>query len=163
MLQILSSVSFNLYLGTLGWWTLVWVCLISHFWMRTCLNKLSCLVSMIFSLVLWISCKLWSDIHISIAPWFSGWISWCPLCAHLRHMCADGLVLKHYGGVQINCRHGNWWWWNLYLYIWSSLVLIPVWFRISIWCCILGLTWNLYSLIFCVGKGSHWQRSAVDV
>ena len=89
-----SSVYCNLDSGTLGWWPLGWGRLISHFCMGTYLNKLSYLVPGILSLILWISCKVWSEIHISFTTWFYGWISWCTRCDHLRHMCVDGVVLK---------------------------------------------------------------------
>ena len=39
-------------------------------------------------------CKIWSDIHISLSPLLYRWISRCPICDHLRHMCVDGMVLK---------------------------------------------------------------------
>ena len=111
--------------------------------MVTCLNKLSCLVQEISSLVLWIYWRLWSDIHILLATWFSGWISRCPWCAHLRRMCEGGMVQKNREGVQIHYFHGNMWWWNLYIYIWSSISLIPIWFMIS-----LSLAWTDLKYIF---------------
>ena len=155
MLRMWFSFYCNLDLRTLVYWTMGWGCLISHFWMGTCLNKLSCLVQRISSLVLWISCKVWSDIQTSLAPWFPRRISRCPRCAHLRHICANELILKNIEGVQFHCCHGNWWWWNLYLYIWSSLAFIPIWFHILLFFCMLGLMWNISSLILCVWKGSH--------
>ena len=157
MLQMWYPVYCNLNLGTLGWRPLVRACLWSHFWIVTCLNKLSCLVPRILSLMFWTSCKIWSEIHISLASWLSGYISRCTRCVHLWCMCADRLVLKNCEDVQINCFNGNWWWWNLYLYIWSSIYSIPIWFRIFLFCCMLRLTYNISSLILRVGKGSHWQ------
>ena len=158
MLQMWSSVYCNMDLGTLERCTLVCGRLIYHFCMGTRLNKLSCIVPRILSLILWIYCKVWGDIHISISCWFSKWISRCPQCAYSRRMFADGLVLKNSEGVQLRCRHGNRLLWNLYLYIWSSLTLTPIWFRIFLCCCMLGLTWNISCLILCVVNGSHWQR-----
>ena len=108
--------------------------------------------------MLWIYCRVWSDIHILLGPLFSGWISRCLRCAHLWSMCAGGLVLKNCEGVQINFLQENLWWWNLYLYIWSSFALIPIWFWIFLCCCMLVLTRNMSSLILCAGKCSHSQR-----
>ena len=147
-----------MYLGTLGWWLLVLGRLISHFWMGTRLNKLSCLVPEIFSLILWICCRVCSYIHFLLATWLSVWISWCTWCAHLRRMCAGWLVLKNCEGAQINFCHGNMWWLNLYPYILSSLALIPIWSQISLCCCMLVITWNISSFIFCLGNVSHLQR-----
>ena len=68
--------------------------------------------------------KVYSDIHISISPWFSGWIYQCPRCDRLRRLCVDGMVLKNHEGAQIHYCHINKRRWNLYLYTWYSLGLI---------------------------------------
>ena len=94
MLQMWSSVYFNLDLGTLVWCPLGWGCLISKFWIGSCLNKLSRLVPRIESLFLWIYCKVWSKIQISLAPWFSIWIYLCLWFAHLWHIGADAKLFK---------------------------------------------------------------------
>ena len=144
-------------LGTLRLWLLGWGCLISHFWIGACLNKLSCLVPDISSLIFLISCRVWSDIHISLTFWLSRWISWFPQCAHLGRTCTGGMMQKKSEGAKFHCHHDNMWLWNLYPYIWYSLALILIWFWIFLYCCMLGLTWNLSSLILCVRKGSHLQ------
>ena len=84
------------------------------------------------------------------------YLSMSPMCSFAVHVCRWAGA-KKCEGVQIHCHHGNRQWWNLYLYIWYSLALIPMWFQVLLCCCMIGLTWNLSPFIFCVGKGSHWQ------
>ena len=83
--------------------------------------------------------------------------SMSPMFSFAAHVCRWAGA-KNREGAQIHCRYVNLWWWNLYHYIWYSLALIPIWFRIFLCCCMLGLTWNLFSLILCVGKDSPLQR-----
>ena len=78
MLQMWSSVCCTLDLWNLGWCPPGWGCLISHFWMGICLSKLSFLVLGIFSLILLISCKVWSDIYT--------WYAVCTICAGVENV-----------------------------------------------------------------------------
>ena len=103
-------------------------------------------------------CVAWSGIHIPRAPWFFGWIFQCPQCVHLWCMCVDTLVIKILRGVQIHYHHGIQWWWNPYIGTWSLICLYQILSHILLCCCMLVLTWNRFSLIFCVGKGFHLQR-----
>ena len=126
MIQIWYSVCCNLDSDPLGWWPLGRGIFISHFWMGMCLRKLSCLVLRISSLILWIFRKVWSDIQISLDPWFFRWISRFPLCDNLRRMCVYGMVLKNCKGDQIHCNHGNKWCRSLYIYTRYSLASVKI-------------------------------------
>ena len=143
MLKIWSLYCFSLILGTLGWLLLDWVYWISHFWMVTCSDKLSCLGLEILSMTLWIFCMAWIYIHISHAPWFFGWIVQCPQFVHLQCMYADVLVIKILEGVQINHQHVSQWWLNPCLDTWLSLCLDQRLSHIFFWFCILVLAWNI--------------------
>ena len=78
------------------------------------------------------------------------------MCSFVKNVCIWAGAKKS----QIwsnHCRYGNQWWQSLYIYTWSWLDLIQIYFCIFLWCCMLGLNWNIHDLIWCVGKDCHWQ------
>ena len=78
------------------------------------------------------------------------------MCSFVKNVCiwAGAKKSKIWSN---HCRYGNQWWQSLYIYTWSWLDLIQIYFCIFLWCCMLGLNWNIHDLIWCVGKDCHWQ------